>query len=226
MIRKSSKCIWVADAGSRKGQSVLRRGDRPAAGLHYSGCWGSDLLAGTQRRWQDIDAASDRWGASDLGREFFSSSGKAFPEISFQWKVGSLVLHGAIDRLVQLRNGSWVVVDYKSSIQEQSLEDYRFQVASYMAAVREHAVGSGDPAPHVSGYLVDLFSATALLVESEHDDAMRQLRQEIKNTAGNYTPADTKPNLLDGFVKGGVPCFSCPYSFHCEIGKGIVLAFS
>ena len=158
--------------------------------------------------------------ASPLGRELFGSDVEAFPEIPFQWRVGEVVLHGAIDRLIRKRDGSWVVVDYKSSIQEQSLEDYEFQVASYMAAVRDREGANA----RVSGYLVDLFAARSIPVKSEPVDAMRKIREELGRTAENYTREGTKLKLVDRGVRGGEQCFSCPYSFHCEIGKEVVLA--
>ena len=51
-----------------------------------------------------------------------------------------------------------------------------------------------------------------------------ELRQPLAKTASNYTPEGTKSKLVDRGVTGGEQCFSCPYSFHCEIGKEIVLA--
>ncbi|MGZ3736583.1 MAG: PD-(D/E)XK nuclease family protein, partial [Bdellovibrionota bacterium] len=213
---------------------VLERVKDPAQGLELAAVW---LREAYEAQGVPPEATSlpelirfdlERLGAflkSPSGKKFFSPASRAFPEIPFQWKVGEQVLHGAIDRLVQLDSGEWLVVDYKSSIQEQSLDDYRFQVASYMAAVREHAREMGESAPHVSGYLVDLFSATSLPVESQHDNAMSHLRSELDSTAQNYTPADTKPSLVDEPGHDGTPCFSCPYSFHCKIGKKFVLAF-
>lgn len=214
---------------------VLERVKDPSQGLESAAIWLREAYEaqGVPPGAPELEAllAFDlerlrRFLASELAQEFFSEASAAFPEIPFQWKVGEVVLHGAIDRLVKGRDGSWLVVDYKSSIQEQSLDDYRFQVASYMAAVREHARGEGETAPHVTGYLVDLFAATSLKVESGHGEAMAQLRGELEETAKNYTPADTKPNLVEAGVLGGEHCFSCPYSFHCEIGKEIVLTFS
>jgi ATP-dependent exoDNAse (exonuclease V) beta subunit len=201
-----SAAIWLREAYEAQGVSP----DRPEL---------EELLQFDLKRLK-------RFLASPLAADFFSLASEAFPEIPFQWKVGGIVLHGAIDRLVKAADGSWLVVDYKSSIQEQSLDDYRFQVASYMAAVREHAIGLGETAPTVTGYLVDLFAATSLTVRSEQENAMGELRKELAETAKNYTPADTKPNLVEAGVTGGEHCFSCPYSFHCEIGKQIVLTFS
>jgi RecB family exonuclease len=165
---------------------------------------------------------------SPLGREVFDETAEAYPEISFEWNVGGVRLHGAMDRLIRKPGGEWIVVDYKSSILEESLDRYRFQVESYMAAVsaRESAPGAGKEksAPPVAGYLVDLYAAKEHLVRKDAHDAVSQLEKELRETAKNYTPAGTKPNLVDGAVASGEHCFSCPYSLHCEIGKPFVLA--
>ncbi len=153
---------------------------------------------------------------SDLGRELFADV-EAYPEIPFEWNLEKVRLHGAMDRLIKKADGTWVVVDYKSSILEESLDRYRFQVASYMAAVAAHAPGA-----KVEGYLVDLFEARSYPVTGESEAAKRSVLAEIKNTAANYMVADPSP-VARG-VQGGEHCFHCPYSLHCDLGVQIVLA--
>ena len=166
---------------------------------------------------------------SPIGKEFFDGAAEAFPEITFRWRVGGVTLHGAMDRLLRRKDGRWVVVDYKSSIHEESLERYRFQVASYMAAVSAHADsidhGTGLSSGNVEGFLVDLYASTSHPVEHARSNAMQQLREELKSTAENYTLNGNKKRLDERGVSGGEQCFSCPYSLHCEIGIKVVLTF-
>jgi len=163
---------------------------------------------------------------SELGEKFFDEASQAFPEIAFQWKVGAVVLHGAMDRLLRKSNGGWVVVDYKSSIHEESLDRYRFQVASYMAAVSAHADSLDHCTAHVEGYLVDLYSALPHSVSLDPDNAKRQIDEGLRSAEENYTSSGNKNWLGDRAIEGGEHCFSCPYSLHCEFGIKVVLPFS
>lgn len=162
---------------------------------------------------------------SPLGQELFSEKAEAFPEISFQWKVQLAILHGAIDRLIRRPDGSWVVVDYKSSILEESRERYRFQVASYMAAVHAHAIGLGEKNPVVHGFLVDLYESKSYEVSLPIEEAAKKLGEEISALQKNYTLADSELALPARGISGGDHCFSCPYSLHCEFGRKFVLTF-
>jgi ATP-dependent exoDNAse (exonuclease V) beta subunit len=156
--------------------------------------------------------------ASPLGGDLFAPEVKAFPEIPFQWKRGHSLVHGAMDRLIRRPDGAWVVVDYKSSVLEDSLERYRFQVASYMVAVAAHARGLGEKDPKVFGYLVDLYESKSIPVETGIREASELLTGEIERTRRNYTLADAELDFRSRGVSGGEHCFSCPYSMHCEIG--------
>ena len=160
-----------------------------------------------------------RFLSSDLGRELFSRRALAYPEIPFQWSLSGAIVHGTMDRLIRKENGVWVVVDYKSSILEESLERYRFQVASYMAAVAEHAKGQGEAVPQVEGYLVDLYESRAYPVESSPEDAAARLVLEIERLRGNYTLEDA--HLAPGArgIESGEHCFHCPYSASCDLGR-------
>lgn len=166
-----------------------------------------------------------RFLGSDLGRELFAPDVQSFPEIPFQWKVGGAVVHGAMDRLIQRADGIWVVVDYKSSILEESRDRYRFQVASYMAAVAAYARGLGEERPRVLGYLVDLYVSQSYPVEVELAEAEDFLREEIQRMKVNYTLTDGELDFTRRGIKAGEHCFSCPYSLHCQIGREFVLAF-
>lgn len=155
--------------------------------------------------------------SSPLGRDLFSAEAQAFPEIPFEWRLGEVRLHGAMDRLIRRADGTWVVVDYKSSILEESLERYRFQVSFYMAAVAAHAPGS-----KVEGFLVDLFEARSYPVEGDAAGSRQAVLAEVRSAAGNYTLTD--PSELMKRISGGDHCFHCPYSMHCDVGREIVLA--
>lgn len=162
---------------------------------------------------------------SPLGKELFASENKAYPEIPFEWQLGDKILHGTIDRLIQNPAGDWIVVDYKSSILEESLERYEFQVASYAAAVERAEIAKGNKKPVVRGYLVDLFSAKSFPVAAQAKNAEQILVEEMNRAQNNYTLADSEiRNALRGIV-GGDHCFSCAYSMHCDVGTKFVLGF-
>jgi ATP-dependent exoDNAse (exonuclease V) beta subunit len=155
---------------------------------------------------------------SKLGRELFAPGIEAYPEAAFQWLKGETVVHGAMDRLIRRPDGSWVVVDYKSSILEESLDRYRFQVASYMVAVHAYAQSLGDQNPQVFGYLVDLYESSSHPVDVDIAKASLYLDMEIYRTRRNYTLAEGELDFQTRGIKGGDHCFHCPYSMHCEIG--------
>jgi ATP-dependent exoDNAse (exonuclease V) beta subunit len=156
--------------------------------------------------------------ASPVGREIFSPEVEAYPEAAFQWQYGETLVHGAIDRLLRRPDGAWVVVDYKSSISDESRERYRFQVASYMVAVEAYARSRGEASPRVLGYLVDLYDSTSHPVDVDIAGAARALAVEIARTRENYTLSDAGLAKALANLRGGDHCFSCPYSLHCEIG--------
>jgi ATP-dependent exoDNAse (exonuclease V) beta subunit len=155
---------------------------------------------------------------SPLGRDLFAAGIEAYPEAAFQWLKGQTLVHGAMDRLIRRPDGSWVVVDYKSSILEESLDRYRFQVASYMVAVHAYAKSLGDENPRVLGYLVDLYECSSHAVEAEIEKASLYLDMEIHRTRRNYTLAEAELDFKTRGIQGGDHCFHCPYSMHCEIG--------
>jgi ATP-dependent exoDNAse (exonuclease V) beta subunit len=165
-----------------------------------------------------------RFLSSALGQELFSADVTAYPEISFQWKIAGVVLHGTMDRLIRKHDGTWVVVDYKSSILEESLERYQFQVSSYMAAVATFARARGEEKPRVLGYLVDLFEAKSYPVECDEMRAEAWIADEIARVRANYTLPDEALPLTARGIEAGDHCGTCPYSLHCELGKKFVLA--
>ncbi len=197
--------LWLAEAYEAQGADV----ESP----HFSALVDIDL------------ALLARFLRSPMGRELFSPEVEAFPELAFQWRIAGAHLQGAIDRVIRRPDGSWVVVDYKSSILEDSRERYHFQVASYMAAVAAHARLKSKDAPKVEGYLLDLFEATAYPVTVDPLQSTMVLEEEITKVRASYTLASAKNFYSGRGLQGGEHCFSCPYSLHCDLGKQIVLAF-
>ena len=166
----------------------------------------------------------ERFLLSPLGKELFSPENQSFPEITFQWKMPEATLMGAMDRLVKRADGSWVVVDYKSSVHEENWERYRFQVASYMAAVSAKEKSEGREGSKVVGYLVNLYSAEFHEVPENFEQTRNQLSREIEKVRANYLLQDGELDFSTRNVVGGEHCLTCPYSLHCELGKKIVLA--
>jgi CRISPR/Cas system-associated exonuclease Cas4 (RecB family) len=157
---------------------------------------------------------------SPLGKSIFTKEEKAFPELPFTWKLGDFYLHGTMDRFIEKKD-KYLVVDYKSSILDESVDRYRFQVSSYMAAVKEWLEKRGD-SRSVEGYLVNLFSAQAIKVSSTGREK-EILLDELQRIKENYTLADEDCDPIKRGMVAGEKCFSCAYSLHCELGKDFVL---
>ncbi len=158
---------------------------------------------------------------SPLGRELFSPEVEAFPELSFQWNLDHAHLQGSIDRVIRKPNGDWVVVDYKSSVLEESLAEYRFQVQAYMAAVSAYAKEKRGQEPKVEGFLVDLYSCKSVSVSNDPHEATEILRENLSRVRESYTQASKRTHFIQGGLLGGKHCLKCTYRFHCEIGREI-----
>ncbi|MBZ0279956.1 MAG: UvrD-helicase domain-containing protein [Anaerolineae bacterium] len=78
--------------------------------------------------------------------ELIESAQQVFRELPFIYKTDKRIIHGVLDVLLQREDGSWVVVDYKTSYVEGGQRDrnlvieharrYHLQVGVYAAAVR------------------------------------------------------------------------------------------
>lgn len=158
---------------------------------------------------------------SPLGRELFSPDVEAHPELTFQWNVDRAHLQGSIDRVIRKTDGSWLVVDYKSSVLEESLDEYRFQVKAYMAAVSAYAKSKYGEAPKIEGFLVDLYSCKSVSVSEDPAEAMADLRKNLSAVRESYTQASNRTHFIRGGLIGGKHCLKCTYRFHCEIGQEI-----
>lgn len=167
----------------------------------------------------------DRFLNSAAARDFFDPSDEAFPELSFRWKWKDVALFGTIDRLVKRRNGEWLVVDYKSSLLEDSLERYRFQVESYMCAIRAYALTQGIPDPKITGFLVNLSDSSVVQVPFDPKLAMENLEKEIFRVRKNHHLQGNVFDLHGRGIRAEEHCFSCPYSLQCDLGTKFVLAF-
>jgi CRISPR/Cas system-associated exonuclease Cas4 (RecB family) len=152
---------------------------------------------------------------STLGRTIFSDYVAAFAEIPFLWSVDGAVIVGAIDRVVQKETNHWIVVDYKSSSLEATAGRYRFQIATYAAAL-EAALQNSQAGAKVEAWIVDLFTGEAKAVETEQKNKKYLVTGGLANVRANYQKNSR------GIV-GKQECFSCPYSLHCAAGKEYVL---
>lgn len=161
----------------------------------------------------------DGFLSSDLGAELFANPVEAHPEIKFEWLLPGGLFEGSIDRLIRREDGSWLVVDYKSSVTDENYEHYRWQVEMYMAVVAERARIQGEENPRVEGMLVDLFEAKAHTVEVDSSQAVVQLHQEIGALRANYTLTAEDLTLGSRGILPGEHCSHCPYAASCEVGK-------
>ncbi|RYZ96918.1 MAG: hypothetical protein EOP11_22760, partial [Proteobacteria bacterium] len=168
----------------------------------------------------------DGFLSSDLGAELFANPVEAFPEIKFEWLLPGGLFEGSIDRLIRREDGSWLVVDYKSSVTEENFEHYRWQVEMYMAVVAERARNQGEENPVVEGCLVDLFEAKAYPVAVDSGQAVVQLHQDIGNLRGNYTLSEKDLKAGSRGVVAGEHCFHCPYAASCEVGRNFCYDFN
>jgi len=159
---------------------------------------------------------------SKIGQELFSSTNDSHPEIPFRWKVGEHIVMGVMDRLVKTGDGRWIVADYKSSINEDNWERYRFQVACYGEAVRRHLVSQGEKEILVTGYLVNLHTAEAIEVTPFSSNDF--IEKSIDGIKENYLLEGAALSLQERGIEGGTHCLTCPYAPHCEAGRKIVLA--
>ena len=206
---------------------VLERIKNPEADMQGATIWLREAYEaqGVEANSSDFSILLDRDIAvlekflfSDLGRELFSPNVTAYPEISFLWKFENSILHGTIDRLIK-KDNSWIVVDYKSSILEESLDRYQFQVAAYTAAVTSIA----EKGEECNGFLLDLFSAESHPVPFEKETVLAKIQAEIKNVKRNYTLSKDELGFSERGIQPGKHCFHCPYSLHCDLGKRFVL---
>ncbi|MGZ3695058.1 MAG: PD-(D/E)XK nuclease family protein, partial [Bdellovibrionota bacterium] len=214
---------------------VLERIQNPQHELEFARAWLTEAYEAQGAKVDNVAFAElleidlallEKFLTSEVGRDLFGPDVKAYPEIPFEWRLGEMYLHGVLDRLIQRKDGSWVVVDYKSSVfEDERGSRQRFQVASYMAAISAYASAKEGKPARVTGFLVDLNEAESYEVIADASAAADILASDIEKIRENYTLADGKTNPALRGIRGGEECFSCPYSLHCEIGRGIVLEF-
>jgi ATP-dependent exoDNAse (exonuclease V) beta subunit len=160
---------------------------------------------------------------SEIGKKLFSPSVVAFPEIPFVWDFAGIKIHGAMDRLVKHAENHWTVVDYKSSILEESRERYKFQIAAYKAAIEIKLKQEGIENPVVEAYLVSLLSSDVIPVNGYSAETEKQLAAEIIHLRENYAITETGRNSRSRGITEKDACFSCPYVLHCDVGREFVL---
>jgi ATP-dependent exoDNAse (exonuclease V) beta subunit len=209
-LEKEDRALWLRE-------SYVNQGAPPTDPLL------DELIA------EDL-AMLEKFLQSPAGREFFDPQYQSFPELSFRWRLGEAALFGTIDRLVKKSDREWMVVDYKSSLLEDSVDRYRFQVESYMCAIRAyamgaHANGSGAGEPMITGYLVDLSTSNMVNVPFDPAQALKNLEKEMWRVAENYRLQENVFDLHGRGIRAEEHCFSCAYSLHCDLGSKFVLAF-
>jgi hypothetical protein len=128
-----------------------------------------------------------------------------------------------MDRLIQVEKDHYIVVDYKSSILEESLERYQFQIAAYRAAIERKLREEGIENPRVDAYLVNLFNAEVIPASGYSEGMEVEIEKEILAVKANYAITETGRNPRSRGIMGKDSCFSCPYVLHCDVGREFVL---
>lgn len=240
-IRKRSDELLKALGLERKERGialhrVLERIQNPAHEMEFARAWLTEAYEAQGAKVDNVAFSElleldhsllGKFLSSEVGRQLFGPGIEAFPEIPFEWRLGKVFVHGVLDRLIRRPDGSWAVVDYKSTVADgERGARQRFQVASYMAAIAAYAAAKDKKPARVAGFLVDLNEAESTEVIADLTEAEKILSTEMEKIRENYTLADgkTKPGLRG--IRGGEQCFSCPYSLHCDLGREIVLEFN
>ena len=109
-------------------------------------CWekGITNAADARRAGHEAETLLALHRASDVYRWVSSAHADGRPlytELSFIFRTGKRVVHGAMDLALQLTDGAWAVIDYKTSAviggaYEQHAERYLLQLGVYAAALR------------------------------------------------------------------------------------------
>ncbi len=165
----------------------------------------------------------ERFLSSEIGQKLFADSVEAFPEIPFVWSFASVKIHGAMDRLIRHSADHWTVVDYKSSILEESRERYEFQLAAYRSAIERKLREDGIDNPRVDAYLVSLLTADVIPVSGYTLETEKLVSEEIIRLQENYAITETGRNPRSRGITEKDSCFSCPYVLHCDVGSEFVL---
>jgi ATP-dependent helicase/nuclease subunit A len=110
--------------------------------------WERGILDADQRRWTVAEARKllENFQNSPI-YQWVSQARQLHREVPFVFKTSQRVVHGIIDTLFQHADGSWVVVDYKTSfvagandsviVLDEHARRFHLQVGAYAEAVRE-----------------------------------------------------------------------------------------
>ena len=115
---------------------------------------------------------------------------QVYTELPFIFRAESRVIHGVIDVLLQGADGSWVIIDYKSSKVadgdfKEHAKRYRLQLGIYAAAARKQL---GLPRPPLA--FVHYIRGNQM-IELEREDCQREL-DRIETTIGEVAAPDAK----------------------------------
>ena len=113
-----------------------------------------------------------------------------YTELPFIFRAESCVIHGVMDVLLQGADGSWVIIDYKSSKVakgefKEHAKRYRLQLGIYAAAAQEQL---GLPRPPLS--FVHYIRGNQM-IKLEREDCQREL-DRIETTIGEVAAPDAK----------------------------------
>ena len=113
-----------------------------------------------------------------------------YTELPFIFRADSRVIHGVMDVLLQGADGSWVIIDYKSSQVakgefNEHAKRYRLQLGIYGSAAQEQL---GLPRPPLS-YLH--YIRGNRMIKLEREDCQREL-DRLETTIGEVVAPDAK----------------------------------
>ena len=114
---------------------------------------------------------------------------RVYREMPFMLRVGKRTLHGQVDVIAQLADGTWMIVDYKTSylpsenreaFAQNHVRQYYFQLGAYAEAARQQL----GIVPTTAIYYVQL---NMLMTVAEHEwrTEFDQLEQRIQQLVGN-----------------------------------------
>lgn len=153
---------------------------------------------------------------SDLGREIFVNLKSHYVELPMNFVLGKISVSGAIDRVIQREDSSWVVIDYKSASEGLASKRYTLQVQLYMYAMKLKLKRLFGGSPKVSGWIVDLYCQEKHEILPADERFLTDIVQELTPSyerVGEYF-RDKHPSIT-----GSASCLVCPYTPHCATGS-------
>ncbi|MBZ0277799.1 MAG: PD-(D/E)XK nuclease family protein, partial [Anaerolineae bacterium] len=157
--------------------------------------WKQGIIDEEQRRWAASEARDMlyRTMKSDVYR-WVEDARQVYRELPFIFQYDDHIIHGVIDILFQRPDGSWVVVDYKTSFVPhqdaaalaEHARQFHLQVGVYAAAVREQ-LRSMTGADHFPATFIHYirYHHTVEVPASDWQSALSQLENRIGALLGD-----------------------------------------